>query len=134
MRVLIATGRQSSETFARTVRAALEALVLPSRDEVVLTGPLYRSGVFYKRERNGRESFQSPLLVSLRGHGDCAHLSLWRVAELRNQGVAATFDIFIQEREAGRTFHVRVRLPDGSIEDPSIKLGMPQPKGMVVPQ
>lgn len=133
MRVLIATGRQSSETFARTVRALLEAMILPSRDEVVVTGPLYRSSVSYRREAEGRETFASPVLVATRGHGDCAHLCLWRVAELRNAGIAATFDIFIQERETSRTFHVRVRLPDGSVEDPSIRLGMTVPKGLKVP-
>jgi hypothetical protein len=133
MRILIATGRQSSVTFARVVRALLESLTLPARDEVVLTGPLYGSGVRFRREKNGRETFLSPILVAERGHGDCAHLSLWRVAELRNQGVAATYDVYIQERDDGRTFHVRVRLPDGSIEDPSIRLGMTKPS-FEVPQ
>lgn len=134
MRILIATARQSSETFARTVRALLEAMTLPARDEVVITGPLYGSRVRYAREGDGRETFASPVLVAHRGYGDCAHLCLWRVAELRNAGVPATYDIYIQERSRSRLFHVRVRLPDGSIEDPSIRLGMPEPKGFTVPQ
>jgi hypothetical protein len=135
MRVLIATARQSSKTFAKTVRGLLEAMVLTSRDEVDIVGPLYRSGVRYKTEGKGRETFLSPVLVKARGYGDCAHLALWRVCELRNASVAATFDIWIQEGSGTRrTFHVRVRLPDGSIEDPSVTLGMKVPEGLVMPQ
>lgn len=135
MRILIATVRQPSRLFARTVRALLEALTLDARDEVRETGPLYRGNVRYRTERQRRETFVSPLIVHERGWGDCAHLSLWRVAELRNAGVAATYDVWIQENENSlkRTFHVRVRLPDGSIEDPSIKLGMKVPPGLEIP-
>lgn len=134
MRILVATGRQDSECFARSVRALLEAMTISARDEVVVTGPLYRSGVRYARESGSRETFLSPLIVAERGEGDCAHLCLWRCAELRNAGSAATYDIYIQERTVSRLFHVRLRLPSGAIEDPSIKLGMPVPAGLKVPQ
>ena len=131
MRVSVEIGLQSAREFARTVRALLEGMMLAARREVQGLPPLYRSGVKYGTERE--ESFKSPKLVAARGWGDCAHLVLWRVAELRNRGVAARIDVWIQDLGARRVFHVRVRLPDGSIEDPSVVLGMKVPKGLRVP-
>lgn len=133
MRIAVATGRQDSRQFAKTVRALLEALTMAARTEVAIVGPLYSSGVVYGEEPPDEETFASPFLVNERGWGDCAHLCLWRVAELRNSGVPATYDVWIQAREVKRTFHVRVRLPDGTIEDPSQRLGMKVPKGLVMP-
>lgn len=136
MRIAIETGHQNSRQFAQTVRALLEALVMQARVEVKQTGPLYRVNPRYENEPAGKDSFKTPLLVAHARKGDCAHFSLWRVAELRNAGIAATFDIWIQDPRdgTGRTFHVRVRLPDGSVEDPSIVLGMKVPRGLEIPQ
>lgn len=123
-----------SRTYAKTVRAILEGMTIAARHEALAAGALYEQGVVYQTEPRGEESFSTPLLVKERGYGDCADLSLWRVAELRNAGVPAAYDIYIQHpSRLRRVFHVRVRLPDGRVEDPSVKLGMRIPEGMVVP-
>lgn len=94
---------------------------------------LYRSLVRWRDadgEFNGKaEEFTTiePLLA--RGHGDCKDLSAWRVAELRyHDGEVAGFVLTPFEHKKGRTYHIRVRRADGSIEDPSQLLGMKVPQ------
>jgi len=53
--------------------------------------------------------------------GDCEDLSAWRVAELRLGGVRAIPWVV---QSGNRLYHVQVRYPDGTIEDPSRRLGM----------
>jgi hypothetical protein len=85
-------------------------------------GPnLYQSGVRYRRERPGSEAWRLPSQVRASGHGDCEDLTIWRVAELRAQGIPARFDVV---RAGPRLWHAVVRLPDGNTEDPSKRLGM----------
>jgi hypothetical protein len=100
------------------------------------TPDLYEAGVTYKPERH-RENFkgqpteygeewQTIPYVIYRGYGDCEDLGAWRSAELR-----AKYNIkaspFIKMRHMPDGFwraHVVVRWPNGTIEDPSAKLGM----------
>lgn len=82
---------------------------------------LYRAGVRYQRERPGYEAWRLPSQVRASGYGDCEDLAIWRVAELRARGVPARFDVV---RAGPRLWHAVVRLPDGTIEDPSKRLGM----------
>jgi hypothetical protein len=102
-----------------------------------LSPPLYHSGVIYKPEKhradhNGHtieygEDWQTIPYVILNGFGDCEDLAAYRSAELRAQGVKATPDIAIRQLPDGAwRAHVRVRHPDGTIEDPSARLGMYQ--------
>lgn len=89
--------------------------------------PLYRSGVRYRRERPRKRGQPEPqewmdaLTVYRKRHGDCEDLTAWRVAELRKRGIKAR--PLIQLRNNGY-YHALVQLPDGSLDDPSKRLGM----------
>ena len=90
------------------------------------TPSLYTSGVRYQREARGQEVWQDiPNCIQLR-RGDCEDLAAWRVAELRQRGIHARGHLkwFHKPSIKITMYHVEVRLPDGSIEDPSKKLGM----------
>lgn len=82
---------------------------------------LYSGRVRYKREARGKETWKTLVEILASGSGDCEDLAAARVAELRNQGVNARIDV---KRVSPRLLHIRVRHPDGKIEDPSAKLGM----------
>lgn len=89
--------------------------------------PLYESGVIYKSEPRGYDSFVDIYRVIEAGHGDCAHLAAWRVAELLEQGIPATIMVewrALKPPHTLKVFHVKVRLPNGRLEDPSAILGM----------
>lgn len=85
---------------------------------------IYASGVRYQREAwvNGRPREQwltAPIIIE-RGVGDCEDLASWRSAELRLAGI----DAMAIARPSSVGYHIVVRYPDGTIEDPSRKLGM----------
>lgn len=105
-----------------TLAAMLEGLVLV--DMVILEEnplpPLYVSGVRYEREK-GTEDWLTCAQVFARNAGDCEDLCCWRAAELRRAGDEA--EVIVIPAGAG-TFHVLVEREDGSIEDPSVILGM----------
>lgn len=106
-----------------TISAALEGLV--STNFCLLSArrfpALYKSGVRYEREPRGREVWRTVPQVLAAGWGDCEDLAAWRAAELRRLGVPARA---VAIRTGRRRFHAVVQLPDGSYEDPSVKLGM----------
>lgn len=106
----------------------LESLVNINRDELRQNRmpPLYAAGVRYKREKPGQENWQDCVTVYKTGEGDCEDLASWRIAELRNNGKRATPYIRWRQDPATGTFiyHVLVLRADGSLEDPSRKLGM----------
>lgn len=87
---------------------------------------IYQSGVRYQDEPLGTESFVDIPHVLRQGWGDCAHLCCWRAAELRvTDSIAAIPELCLQSAsEVGRlvVYHVRVRFPDGRVEDPSVYL------------
>jgi hypothetical protein len=114
-------GRALSESIQSTldVLASLWARELRSRP----LPPLYQSGVRYKPEPwagSGKEEWADPYTVFRRKWGDCDDLVLWRAAELRAAGHAATIQVMRLLDEP--RYHVRVRKPDGSEEDPSVIL------------
>ena len=129
------TDRESVEV----ARGFLKGVVAVNR-MLIRSGklkPMYRSGVRYRREPDGEESFVDALTTQRRGFGDCAHLAAWRVAELqealaaaiRNGNVKNTSklrwpSLRLYMRPASRSVHVQVRHSDGRIEDPSRLLGM----------
>lgn len=108
-----------------TLTALLEGLV--AVNYVILScmrnpPKLYSSGVRYEREQPGRERWLTVDQVIQAGRGDCEDLSAWRAAELRFfYGVPARAGVY---RSGNRRFHAVVFYPDGSIEDPSKRLGM----------
>lgn len=91
---------------------------------------LYESGVRYRPEDPGREEWQDVAETLRRGFGDCEDLACWLVAERRvRDGIQATPDFTLRNVEVApghmtKVFHIFVRLPGGSREDPSRELGM----------
>jgi hypothetical protein len=86
--------------------------------------PLYRSGVRYRREPDRSEKWRTIPVVMAAGHGDCEDLAAWRIAELRQAGIAARPCFRYRRHGSRRVYHIMVCLPDGTIEDPSRVLGM----------
>lgn len=82
---------------------------------------LYASGVVYAPEVGAAEDWLSVLQALRAGRADCEDLTAWRVAELRMAGVHARPQVI---RTGPSMLHARVLLPDGSVEDPSRRLGM----------
>lgn len=87
---------------------------------------LYASGVRYvERGLNacGDDWRDIPEILT-QGEGVCEDLSAWRIAELRNHGIDAEPLLTSMSTKSMVVYHVRVLLPDGQIEDPSLILGM----------
>lgn len=88
---------------------------------------IYRAGVIYREEdpRQGYEDFAIVPAIVARGWGDCDDLAPWRCAELQNAGEEARIRIQWKRAQSGnKLFHIVVRRADGTIEDPSLILGM----------
>jgi hypothetical protein len=99
--------------------------------------PLYASGVRYRNEPTGQtfngqpaEEFALIPVVLARKWGDCDDLGPWRVSELIHAGERAKIRVQWRARrnadgtQGRKYFHIVVRRADGTIEDPSAKLGM----------
>lgn len=92
-------------------------------DDNVVT---HKKRMHYQQEEAGHEDWQDiPTSLAL-GTADCEDLACWRAAELTvRQGIKATPTFtFKPRRNGGMLYHIIVKLPDGTIEDPSKKLGM----------
>lgn len=102
------------------VQAGADALTTLNRHYLATHGRtprLYASGVRYRREAaGGPEEWQSTPYALASGCADCEDLASWRAAEL--PGARA-----LVVRSSGG-YHVVVCCADGSIEDPSARLGM----------
>jgi len=93
-----------------------------------LAGPvpyLYEAGIRYEREPLGREWWQTALDNFAQREGDCEDLASHRAAELNVFDGEPARTIAV--RTGARSFHAVVQRADGSIEDPSLVLGM-QPR------
>ena len=99
--------------------------------------PLYASGVRYRNEPKHfkflgetAEEFALIPIVLARGWGDCDDLSPYRCAELQHHGEPAKMRVqwkrrvYPNGRKGRKYYHIVVRRGDGSIEDPSARLGM----------
>lgn len=82
---------------------------------------IYSGAVRYQREPSGVEFWQPALDTVRRGVGDCEDLAAFLLATYWDKGVFARADV---KTVNPWLRHVRVRLPNGTIEDPSAKLGM----------
>ena len=83
--------------------------------------PLYETRVRYIPDLFGRERWATIPHVYRRGCADCKSLCAWRVAELNVRGNNAKCGWI----ETGpQQYHIVVCHEDGSIEDPSLELGM----------
>lgn len=127
------SNRERVEVARKLLRGVVAANRMLIRKGLI--PPLYRANVLYKREPKGTESFVDASIVNERGHGDCAHLAAWRVAELqealRNAIITGKVprgarmpQLRLYMRPKHKTVHVQIRHSDGRIEDPSRFLGM----------
>jgi hypothetical protein len=90
--------------------------------------PLYKSGIVYARETTAggipghpkTENWQTYPAMLKSGVADCEDLSSVLVGQLREAGEPAN----IRLTKKRNVWHVTVRRADGSVEDPSRKLGM----------
>lgn len=88
------------------------------------TPALYRSGVRYRRDPPGVEDWLDIPGVLRRGAADCKSLAAWRAAELVRAGYQAKSVWTADCKPRGCLYHVVVWRGDGTIEDPSVRLGM----------
>lgn len=114
----------------RELKVALEALVEIDMQQIRWYGLplLYESGIRYRREfclapgvPETCERWLTAAQLFLEKFGDCDDICGYRCAELRLQGERAV--AFPRRSPVG--WHILVRRGDGSVEDPSKKLGMP---------
>lgn len=89
---------------------------------------LYSSGVRYQREARGREHWNDALTCvqrwrAMRVGSDCEDLACWRAAELVALNVDPRARPMLRNVRPGLK-HAVVLRGDGSIEDPSKRLGM----------
>ena len=132
-RVTFELGTFQRGSDANKVGAALEALLdaLFRVNKAYLrhnphTPRLYKSGVRYEAEPYGQENWQDiPRTLELR-KGDCEDLASWLAAERVVLDGIDAWPAFRWRRLANglRLYHIIVAYPDGTIEDPSRKLGM----------
>ncbi len=104
------------------VEAVLEGLTKANEEQMRLRPlpPLYAAGVRYLREP-GREDWQTAEETAKKGTGDCEDLASYRAAELRIAGEPAKAICYAPRPGL---IHCVVRRADGSLEDPSRRLGM----------
>lgn len=87
------------------------------------TPPLYQSGLVYQPEF-GTEEWQDIPTTFERGYGDCEDLAAHISAEFRNSGIDSKPYLRMQMHNNAFRIHALAQLPNGDIEDPSLKLGM----------
>lgn len=118
---LLLSSRQlnRSRVFAAFVRAILQNIVSVNVADrkAGRVPPLYQSGVHFRPEPKGVETFRDAANTLRMGHGDCAHLAAWRCADLIAAGEPAL--LAVSWPRGLRRFHVVVRRADGRLEDPS---------------
>lgn len=129
-----------SKVLGLAIRPILEAMVIADMLYLSLhkdVPPLYSAGVRYEEEPpwtfQGEpvEEFAAIPIVIERGWADCDDLAPWRCSELRLRArEPAKIRIQWQRptlpngKKGRKYFHIVVRRANGSIEDPSAKLGM----------
>lgn len=137
LEVNLFSGPGSEALSEAALRLLLEALVIANqiylRQHPECPSPYDVPGLRWEQEPIGVEDWQSIPYILERKRADCedlaAYLCAWR--RERNGIVSAVCDFTHRNvRLPGGVgvvslYHIVVRLPDGRIEDPSRKLGMP---------
>jgi hypothetical protein len=87
---------------------------------------IYASGVRYQEEPPGQEDWQDVATTMRLSVGDCDDISPWLTAELRaRHGINARTMMKDTPRKNGSSlYHIQTLLPDGSIRDANVDLGM----------
>jgi len=123
-----------------TMRPMLEGLTALNERILAAIRPdlpaLYASGVRYRAEPPDQENWDPADVVHGRGWGDCEDLAAWRAAELRLAGEDdARADCYVSRvrPDGRRVWHAVVVRDDGSVEDPSLVLGMRAHRGVIRP-
>lgn len=95
------------------------------------TPRLYESGVRYQPEHATEEWLTWPDILS-RGVADCEDLAAARASELRvsgeDRGARA-----VSYQSGPKLWHAVVLRGDGTVEDPSLELGMGWHRGVILP-
>lgn len=112
--MLVRLNQAAVEGLALVDRVLLDYYNFPS---IYKVAPKYRTG--------GKETWKDIGALLKDGWGDCKDFTAWRLAELWKAGVNAKAEAIIQRQGRRLLFHVYIRHPDGSIEDPAKLLGMP---------
>jgi len=135
MRLTIPVSTVSRETMRPILEGLTELNRRILRDLRPDIPPLYAANVRYKPEPPTREDWDTADVVFGRGHGDCEDLAAWRAAELREAGEDADADCYVSRvrPDGRRIWHAIVRREDGTIEDPSLELGMRRHRGIRQP-
>lgn len=110
-------GRSEIETALELFTKINQLYLNAHRDEP----ELYKAGVKYGLG-NKLAWFTAPLLLDRRV-GDCKDLCAYRVAWLRVFGNEPGASCYLKDVRPGQ-WHVQVKRQNGTIEDPSVKLGM----------
>jgi hypothetical protein len=84
---------------------------------------IYSAGVRYRAEPRGSERWQLPRETEREGSGDCEDLASWLCAQLRVTGEDTRATVTTYQSAPGIR-HCVVRRGNGTIEDPSRRLGM----------
>jgi hypothetical protein len=105
---------------------AIQSLYLRAHPEI---GSPYQMGVAYLREPEGEEEWEEIPVQLAHGGADCEDLATWLAAWYQRAGVAARAVSIAQRMTTpdgrdGILFHIVVRLPNGTVIDPSADLGM----------
>lgn len=108
---------------------ALTAINVWTRERASIHGypfpSVYDGALTYEQEPPGFEIWATTPALYARGVGDCEDIAADRAAELQLAGIPARAVIRLEHRTAEGTFwHVLVKHPDGTLEDPCIALGM----------
>jgi hypothetical protein len=92
---------------------------------------IYQAGVRYARERPKIKGAPIPEVWKTIPYciadreADCEDLAAWLASQYRvRQGIAAKCVFTYRKRGNFSVYHIMVKLPDGRIEDPSVRLGM----------
>jgi hypothetical protein len=88
---------------------------------------IYNGRIRYKPEQLGKEEWLTIDKIHERGYGDCEDLACARAAEYQIRGIPAEPDCIAHFVQGILVIHIQVHMPDGSIEDPSARLGMKGP-------
>lgn len=121
---------------AEVLAAYLEGIIAVNR-LIIRNQPmpwLYKSGIRFQAEpeHQGYDEIPTFLHMLHTGVGDCAPLVAARVAELRERcGENATVKIYWRPEIRPLPFHAEVRRKNGSVEDPSRRLGMVNRPGRI---